>query len=182
MQINSQFCTISGNVTWWTSILARSRRSDLRIPCEKLFNFNQIKLFVSLRISKQLYCAFIYSRIQYSIKAYAALMGSTHPYGSCAQRALIIEIDDVHIAKVLFFCKWMYIVNFYKIRVTGLYLRNRSSLDVPWAKTHMRLSLCDIKCARLWNQYLQITTNQLLNKRSIHKQLSKALIQTYDSL
>ena len=102
MQINNQFCTISGNVTWWTSILARSRRSDLRIPCEILFNFNQINFFVSLRISKQLYCAFIYSRIQYSIKAYAALKRSTHPYGSCAQRALIIEIDDVHIAKVLF--------------------------------------------------------------------------------
>ena len=43
----------------------------------------------------------------------------------------------------------------------------------------MGLSRCDIKGARLWNQHLQ-TTNQLLYKKSFHKQLSNALIRTYN--
>ena len=73
-------------------------------------------------------------------------------------------------------------VNYFKIRETGFNLRNlrnRSSLDIPWAKTDMGLSRCDIKGARLWNQHLQ-TTNQLLYKKSFHKQLSNALIRTYN--
>ena len=70
-------------------------------------------------------------------------------------------------------------VNYYEIRETGPNLRNRSSLDIPWARTDMGLSLCDIKGARLWNQDLQ-TANQLLYKKSFHKQLSNALIQNYN--
>ena len=70
-------------------------------------------------------------------------------------------------------------VNYYKTRETGLNLRNRSSLDIPWARTDMGLSRCDIKGARLWNQHLQIT-NQLVYKKSFHKQLSNALIRTYN--
>ena len=50
-------------------------------------------------------------------------------------------------------------VNYYKIWETGFNLQNRRSLDIPWARTDMGLSRCDIKGARLWNQYLQ-TTNQ----------------------
>ena len=46
-------------------------------------------------------------------------------------------------------------------------------------RTDMGLSRCDIKGARLWNQQLQ-TTNQLWYKKSFHKQLSNALIRTYD--
>ena len=161
--------------------------------------FNHIKYFVSLRISKHLYYAFIYSRIQYGIKA----------YGSCAkeflsklqimqnkllklllkwdrrtptdlvhQRLSILKIDDVHIDKVLSFvnkCRSCRVpemfVNYHKIRETGLNLRNRSSLDIPWARTDLGLSRCDIKGARLWNSHLQ-TTSQLLYKKSFHKQFS----------
>ena len=43
----------------------------------------------------------------------------------------------------------------------------------------MGLSRGDIKGARVWNQYLQ-TTNQLLYKKSFHKELSKALIRAYN--
>ena len=98
----------------------------------------------------------------------------------------LLKIDYVHIAKVLSFvneCKSCRVpdmfVNCYKIRETGLNLRNRSSFDIPWARTDMGLSRCDIKGVRLWNQYLQ-TTNQLLYKKSFHKQLSKSLIRTYN--
>ena len=71
----------------------------------------------------------------------------------------LLKIDYVYIAKVLSFvnerrsCKEPDIfVNYYKIRETGLNLRDRSSLDIPWARTDMGLSRCDIKGARLWNQ------------------------------
>ena len=84
----------------------------------------------------------------------------------------LLKIDDVHIAKVLSFvneCRSCRVpdmfVNYYKTRETGLNLRNRSSLDIPWARTDMGLSRCDIKGVRLWNQHLQIT-NQLLYKRA----------------
>ena len=147
--------------------------------------FNHVNNLFSLRISKRLYNASIYSRIQYGIKA----------YGSCAieslsklqimqnkllklllkwdrrtladlvhQRISILKIDDVHIAKVVSFvneCRSCRVpemfVNYYKIRQTGRNLRNRSSLDIPWARTDLGLSRCDIKGARLWNNHHQTT-------------------------
>ena len=162
---------------------------------------------VSLRISKQLYYAFIYSRIQYGIEAYGSCAKETMSKSQIMQNKLLklllkwdrrtptdlvhkelslLKIDDVHIAKVLSFvneCRSCRVpdmfVNYYKIRETGLNLQNRSSLDIPWARTDMGLSRCDIKGPRLCNQYLQ-TTNQLLYKKNFHKQLSKALIRTYN--
>ena len=144
--------------------------------------FNHIKNFVSLRISKQLYYAFIYSRIQYGIEAYGSCAKETlsklqitqnillklllkwdllTPTVLVHQRLSILKIDDVHIAKVLSFvnkCRSCRVpemfVNYYKIRETGLNLPNRSSLDIPWARTDKGLSPCDIKVARLLNNYL----------------------------
>ena len=91
------------------------------------------------------------------------------------QRLSILKIDDVHIAKVLSFvneCRSCRVpemfVNYHKIRETGLNLRNKSSLDIPWARTDLGLNRCDIKGARLWNNHLQ-TTSQLLYKKSFHK-------------
>ena len=84
-------------------------------------------------------------------------MGSTYPYWSCAPTVSILKIDDGHIVKVLSFvneCRSCRVpemfVNYYKIRETGLNLRNRSSLDIPWARTDLGLSRCDTKGARLW--------------------------------
>ena len=86
--------------------------------------FNHIKNFVSLRISKQLYYAFIYSRIQYGIEAYGSCAKESlsklqimqnkllklllkwdrrTPTDLVHQRLSILKIDDVHIAKVLSF-------------------------------------------------------------------------------
>ena len=169
--------------------------------------FNHIKNFVSLRISKQLYYAFIYSRIQYGIEAYGSCAKESlsklqimqnkllklllkwdrrTPTDLVHQRLSILKIDDVHIAKVLSFvneCRSCRVpemfVNYYKTRETGLNLRNRSSLDIPWARTDLGLSRCDIKGARLWNNHLQ-TTSQLLYKKSFHKQISKFLTRKYN--
>ena len=85
----------------------------------------------------------------------------------------LLKIDDIHIAKVLFIvneCRSCRVpdifVNYYEIRETGLNLRNRSSLDIPWARTDMGLSRCDIKGARLWNQHLQTTNHYCMNRAS----------------
>ena len=94
----------------------------------------------------------------------------------------LLKFDDVRIARVFSFLTCRVpdmFVNYIKIRKTGLNLRNRSSLDIPWVRTDMGLSRCDIKGARLWNQHLQ-TINQLLYKKSFHKQLSNPLIRTYN--
>ena len=130
--------------------------------------FNHIKFFVSLRISKQLYYAFVHSRIQYGIEAYGSCTKETMSKLQIMQNKLLkwllkwdrrtptdllhkelslLKIDDVHIAKVVSFvneCRSCRVpdmlVNYYKIRETGLNLRNRSSLDIPWARTYMCLS------------------------------------------
>ena len=169
--------------------------------------FNHIKNFVSLRISKQLYYAFIYSRIQYGIEAYGSCAKESlsklqimqnkllhlllkwdrrTPTDLVHQRLSILKIDDVHIAKVLSFvneCRSCRVpemfVKYYKTREIGLNLRNRSSLDTPWARTDLGLSRCDIKGARLWNNHLQ-TTSQLLYEKSFHKQFSKFLTRKYN--
>ena len=97
----------------------------------------------------------------------------------------ILKINDMHTAKILSFvneCRSGRVpdifVNYYKIRETGLNLRDRSSLDIPWARTDMGLSRCDVKGARLWNNNLQ-AANPLLHKKSFHKQLSKFLVSRY---
>ena len=102
------------------------------------------------------------------------------------QRLSILKIDDVHNAKVLSFvnesrsCRVPEMfVNYYKIWEAGLNLRNRSSLDIPWARTDLGLSRYDIKGGRLWNNYLH-TTSQFLYKNSFHKQFSKFLTRKYN--
>ena len=118
--------------------------------------FNHIKDFVSMRISKQLYYAFIYSRIQYGIEAFGSCAKETlskllimqnkllqlflkwdrrTPTDLVHNRLSILKIDDVHIAKVLSFvneCRSCRVpdifVNYYNIRDTGLNLRNKTAL------------------------------------------------------
>ena len=169
--------------------------------------FNHIKNFVSLRISKQFYHAFVYSWIQYGIEAYRSCskeaLSKLHimqnkllrlllkwdrrtPTDLVHQRLSILKSDDVHIARVLSIineCRSCRVpemfVNYYNIRETWLNLRNRSSLDISWARTDLGLSRCDIKGARLWNNYLQ-TTSQLLYKKSFHKQFSKFFTRKYN--
>ena len=55
---------------------------------------------------------------------------------------------------------------------------NRSSLDIPWARTDMGLSRCDVKGARLWNNNSQ-AVNPFFHKKSFHKQLSKVLLPNF---
>ena len=168
--------------------------------------FNHIKNFVSKRIARQLYFAFVYSRIQYGIETYGTCAKDTLAKVQIMQNKLlklllkwdrrtptdlvhyhlsILKINDMHTAKILSFVNECgsgrvldIFVNYYKIRETGLNLRERSSLDIPWAKTDMGFSRCDVEGARLWNNNLQ-AVNTLLHKKSFHKQLSKFLVSRY---
>ena len=158
--------------------------------------FNHIKDFVSKRIARQLYFAFINSRIQYGIETNGTCAKETLANVHIMQNKLlklllkwdrctptylvhyhlsILKINDVHTAKILSFVnEWRsgrvrdIFVNYYKIRETGLNLRDRSSLDIPWARTDMGLSRCDVRGARLWNNNLQ-AVNPLLHNKSFHK-------------
>ena len=154
-------------------------------------------VYIMCKLRFCIYYAFIYSRIQYCIEAYGSCAKESlsklqimqnkllksllkwdrrTPTNLVHQRLSILKIDDVYIAKVLSFvneCRSCRVpkmlVNYYKFRETGLNLRNRSSLDIPWARTDLGLSRCDIKGARLWNNHLQ-TSSQLLYKNNFHKQ------------
>ena len=169
--------------------------------------FNHVKHFVSLRIARQLYFAFIYSRIQYGIEAYGSCAKETISKLQIIQNKLLklllkwdrrtptdfvhhrlskLKVSDVHSAKVLSFvneCRARRVpdifVEYFRTRETGLNLRNRSSLDIPWARTDMGLSRCDVRGARLWNNHLQ-TVTPLLYKKSFHKQISKFFIHNYE--
>ena len=169
--------------------------------------FNHVKHFVSLRIARQLYFAFIYSRIQYGIEAYGSCAKETisklqiiqnkllklllkwdrrTPTDFVHHRLSILKVSDVHSAKILSFvneCRSRRVpdifVEYFRTRETGLNLRNKSSLDIPWARTNMGLSRCDVRGARLWNNHLQ-TVTPLLYKKSFHKQISKFFIHNYE--
>ena len=71
----------------------------------------------------------------------------------------ILKINYMHTAKILSFvneCRSGRVpnifVNNYKIRETGLNLRNRSSFDIPWTRTDIGRSRCDVIGTRLWNK------------------------------
>ena len=168
--------------------------------------FNHIKFFFAKRIARQHYFAFIYSRLQYGIETHGTCAKDTLSKVQIMQNKLLIlllkwdrrtptdlvhyhlsilKINDIHTAKILSFlheCRSGRVpdifVTYYKIREAGLNLRNRSSLDITWARTDMGLSRCDVKEARLWNNNLQ-AVNPLLYKNSFHKQFSKFLISRY---
>ena len=168
--------------------------------------FDHIKNFVSKRIARQLNFAFIYSRCQYGMETHGTCAKDILSKVQIMQNKLlksllkwdrrtptehvqyylsILKINDMHTANILSFvneCRSGRVsnifVNYYKILETGLNLRNRSSLDIPWARIDMGRSRCDVKGARLWNNNLQ-AVNPLLYKKSFHKQFSKFLISIY---
>ena len=169
----------------------------------KIFGiFNHVKHFVSLQIARQLYFAFIYSRIQYGSCAKETIsklqiiqnkllklllkLDRRTPTDFVHHRLSILKVNDVHGAKILSFvneCRASRVpdifVEYFRTRETGLNLRNWSSLDIPWARTDIGLSRCDVRGARLWNNHLQAVT-PMLYKKSFHKQISKFFIRNYE--
>ena len=69
-------------------------------------------------------------------------------------------------------------LDYYKDRETEHELRNNRTLDIPWARTVLGQSRCDIKGARLWNMYFD-TVNPLLHRKSFRKHITKYFVSKY---
>ena len=94
-------------------------------------------------------------------------------------RLSILKVNDVHSAKILSFVNEYrasrvldLFVEYFSARETGLNVRNRSSLDIPRARTDMGLSRCDVRGAWLWNNDLQTVTPLLYKKSFTNKFLN----------
>ena len=168
--------------------------------------FNHIKSFITSRIARQMYFAFINSRISYGIEV----------YGHCADEHLsklqtlqnkllklmlkldrrtstnqlhrnlsLFKVSDIHTVSVLCFvnncraarCPETF-CNYYQVRQTERELRNKDHLDVPWARTDMGLSSCNIKGARLWNENFP-AVNPHLYKKCFKTRVTKYFIEKY---
>ena len=168
--------------------------------------FNHIKSFITSCIARQLYFAFINSRISYGIEV----------YGHCADEYLsklqtlqnkllklmlkldrrtstnqlhrnlsLLKVADIHTVSVLCFvnncraarCPETF-CNYYQVRQTERELRNKDHLDVPWARTDMGLSSCNIKGARLWNENFP-AVNPYLYKKCFKTRVTKYFIEKY---
>ena len=165
--------------------------------------FNQIKPFITSRIARQLYFAFINSRISYGIEV----------YGHCADEYLsklqilqnkllklmlkidrrtstnqlhrnlsLLKVTDIHTVSVLCFvnncraarCPETF-CNYYQVRQTERELRYKDHLDVPWARTDMGLSSCNIKGA---NENFP-AVNPYLYKKCFKTRVTKYFIEKY---
>ena len=168
--------------------------------------FNHIKSFITSRIARQLYFAFIGSRISYGIEVYGhcaneylcklqtlqnkllKLMLKLNPRTSTNQlhRDLsLLKVSDIHAVSVLCFvnncraarCPETF-CNYLQVRQTHRELRNNDHLDVPWSRTETGISSCCIKGARLWNENFAIV-NSYLYKKCFKSKVTKHFIEKY---
>ena len=193
----------------WILILELYWHEHVTQTCASLIKyfgiFNHIKNFVSVKIARQLYFAFVYSRIQYGIeidgncaketsklhvmqnKLFKLLLKYDRrtPTNFLHHVLSILQLNDMHMVKVLSFvneCRSGRIpdifLDYYKVRETEHDLRNNRTLDIPWARTDLGQSRCDIKGARLWNMFFD-TVNPLLHKKSFRKRITKYFVSKY---
>ena len=157
-------------------------------------------------IARQLYFAFIHSRIKYGIEV----------FGDCAneylqklqviqnkllklllnfdrrmstnelhQQLSLLKVVDVHTVNVLSFvnecrsgrCPTLF-SSYYHVREAGYELRHNDRLHVPMARTDTGQSSCKIKGARLWNDKFNLV-NPHLYKKCFRKTITKHFIETY---
>ena len=152
--------------------------------------FNHVKTIISKKIARQLYFAFIHSRIKYGIEV----------FGDCAneylqklqvihnkllklllhfdrrtsinelhQKLFLLKVVDIHNVNLLAFvieCRSgpTLFSNYYHVREAGYDLRQKERLHVPMARTDIGQSSCKIKGARLWNNKFNLV-NQHLHKK-----------------
>ena len=168
--------------------------------------FNHVKTIISKKIARQLYFAFIHSRIKYGIEV----------FGDCAneylqklqviqnkllklllnfdrrtstnelhQQLSLLKVVDIHNVNLLSFvnecrsgrCPTLF-SNYYHVREAGYDLREKDRLHVPMARTDIGQSSCKIKGARLWNNKFNLV-NQHLHKKGFRAIITKQFIETY---
>ena len=154
--------------------------------------FNHVKTIISKKIARQLYFAFIHSRIKYGIEV----------FGDCAneylqklqvihnkllklllhfdrrtsinelhQKVSLLKVVDIHNVNLLAFviecrsgrCPTLF-SNYYHVREAGYDLRQKERLHVPMARTDIGQSSCKIKGARLWNNKFNLVDQHLHKK------------------
>ena len=168
--------------------------------------FNYVKTIISKKIARQLYFAFIHSRIKYGIEV----------FGDCAneylqklriiqnkllklllnfdrristnelhQQLSLLKVVDIHNVNLLSFvnecrsgrCPTLF-SNYYHVREAGYDLRQKDRLHVLMARTDIGQSSCKIKGARLWNNKFNLV-NQHLHKKGFRAIITKQFIETY---
>ena len=168
--------------------------------------FNHIKAMITRKIARQLYFAFIHSRIKYGIEV----------FGDCANEYLqklqviqnkllklllnfdrrtstnelhhqlsLLKVVDIHNVNVLSFvnecrsgrCPTLF-SNYYHVQEAGYDLRQKDRLHVPMARTDIGQSCCKNKGARLWNNAFNLV-NQHLYKKNFRTTITKHFIETY---
>ena len=166
--------------------------------------FNHIKSFITSRIARQQYFAFIGSHISYGIEVYGhcaneylcklqtlqnkllKLMLKLNQRTSTNQLHLdlsLLKVSDIHAVSVLCFvnncraarCPETF-CNYFQVRQTDRELRNNDHLDVPWGRTETGISSCCIKGARLWNENFAIV-NSYLYKKCFKSKVTKHFIE-----
>ena len=167
--------------------------------------FNHVKTIISKKIARQLYFAFIHSRIKYGNEV----------FGDCAneylqklqvtqnkllklllnfhcriftnelhQKLSLLKVVDIHTVNVLSFvnecrsgrCPTLFSSN-YHVREAGYELRQNSRLHVPIARTDIDQGSCKIKGARLWNGKFNLVIIYCI--KSFRKTITKHFIETY---
>ena len=168
--------------------------------------FNHVKTIISKKIARQLYFAFIHSRIRYGIEI----------VGDCAneylqklqviqnkllklllnfdrrmstndlhQQLSLLKVVDIHTVNVLSFvdecrsgrCPTLF-SSYYHVREAEYELRQNDRLHVSMARTNTGQSSCKIKGARLWKNKFNLV-NPHLYKKSFRKTITKHFIETY---
>ena len=97
----------------------------------------------------------------------------------------LLKVSDIHAVSLLCFvnkCRAtrcpVTFCNYYQVRQTERELRNNDHLEVPWARTDIGLSSCNIKGARLWNENFE-AVNSHLYKLCFKAKVTKHFIEKY---
>ena len=167
--------------------------------------FNHIKSFITTRIVRKLYFAFINSRINYGIEVYVHCANEHRSKLQTLQNTLIkpllkldrhtstnqlhrdlslLKVSDIHAVSFLCFVKCRAtkcpetFCNYYQVRQIERELRNNDYLEVPMARTDINLNSCNIKGARLWDEHFE-AINSHLYKLCFKANVTKYFIEKY---
>ena len=167
--------------------------------------FNRIKHFVTQKLSRQLYFAFIYSRISYAIEVYGTCSSNLLSKIQVLQNKLlklllckpfrtptndihsglnVIKVKDIYLCNLLTFVNKCLMGNcpdmfntYFSVRDV-IYNLRQQPLHVPRFRTTMGSLSTKIQGAKLWNKHHEIVHNIAMRKSFKHN-LTKYLINQY---
>ena len=167
--------------------------------------FNHVKTIISRKIARQLYFAFIHSRIICGIEVFGDCANEYLQKLQVIQNKLLklllnfdrrMSTNELHqqlsLLKVVDTLNVLSFVNecrsgrcptlfssYYHVREAGYELRQNDRLQVPLARTDTGQSSCKIKGARSWNEKFNLVNHHLYKKKSFRKTITKHFIETY---